>query len=133
MDTGLIGARGSCCGESRVPEIAFEDSSRAICVPQASGDLESHWAFRVSAVLACNGRPAAEESLPMNARGGALLSSYEPVMKPARRRQDEIRACVDDSMRAFRASLRRGTQDLFGRFGFLRLQTNQPLGFAHGR
>lgn len=69
----------------------------------------------------------------MNARGGALLSSYEPVMKPARRRQDEIRACVDDSMRAFRASLRRGTQDLFGRFGFLRLQTNQPLGFAHGR
>ena len=26
----------------------------------------------------------------MNARSGALLSSYEPVMKPARRRLDEI-------------------------------------------
>ena len=45
MDTGLVGARGSCCGESWVPERAFEDSSRTICVPQASGDLESHWAF----------------------------------------------------------------------------------------
>ena len=45
MDAGLSGARGSCCDESPVPERAFEDSSRTICVPKASGDLESRWAF----------------------------------------------------------------------------------------
>ena len=44
MDAGLSGARGSCCDESPVPERAFEDSSRTICVPKASGDLESRWA-----------------------------------------------------------------------------------------
>ena len=62
---------------------------------------------------ACNGRPAAEESLPTNARGGALLSSYVPVMKPARRRLDEILACADDSMSAFGASLRGGDPGSF--------------------